>query len=556
MKIPLFLSSAILATTAAVSPQAEGVEIFSDEFGMNVFWSPGSPDPESFGSSIALSDAGLMVGAYSKNHPNQNGAGSVYLFDGKGIPDSHEILPSDLTTNGGFGRSLSASGNSVLVGAMASGELEHHSAVAYLFRDFDTVTEDFSEIARLKPSEDPSDTDSNFGYTLSLSGSMAVVGSNQHTYWATEQSVAYLFRDLDTASGIVNEVAKLEPNSEDRAFEKPGFGRSVSLSGSTAIVGSPSEHTPSGNHGVAYVYRNLATSSGTIVEDAILQPSLRDSNPFQNPASHFGISTALEDGIALVGTGVWVLPGRGVYVFRDVDQASGIITEDGRLIPSDQWNAGTVFVTENEYFARIALNGGRALIGSGSFLGNGVPGAAYLYLGLDSISGDQKESVRIFPKNDYFENFGWSVAMKDDWMAMSALQGIESDTVFLLRVSAVTALDLSNTSIQLDPLGFESRIDWIIGETTDDNEIIIGEQSSATVTQPGKAIFIGKDAGSDDNRLVIGGKLRANTLVIGSPDGNSGNTLEVLSYADVEIGEIRIAPENQLIVEGDFADGS
>ena len=63
-------------------------------------------------------------------------------------------------------------------------------------------------------------------------------------------------------------------------------------------------------------------------------------------------------------------------------------------------------------------------------------------------------------------------------------------------VSSVTTLDEGNASRTIDGISFISRTDWIIGETTDDNEVTLTAGDSADVTEAGMA-DIGKDFGAE-----------------------------------------------------------
>ncbi len=77
----------------------------------------------------------------------------------------------------------------------------------------------------------------NFGSSVSLSGTIGLVGARFDNFGANSyQGSAYLFRNLDTASGTVNEDVKLLASD---GYYGDYFGSSVSLSGTTALVGLP-----------------------------------------------------------------------------------------------------------------------------------------------------------------------------------------------------------------------------------------------------------------------------------------------------------------------------
>ena len=113
---------------------------------------------------------------------------------------------------------------------------------------------------------------------MSLSGTTGLVGAPYATVNGNSyQGAAYVFRNLDTASGTVPENAKL--TASDGAYGDE-FGQAVSLSGTTALVGAY-QATVNGNSGqrAAYVFRNLDTASGTVPENVKLTASDGGSNP-------------------------------------------------------------------------------------------------------------------------------------------------------------------------------------------------------------------------------------------------------------------------------------
>ena len=58
-------------------------------------------------------------------------------------------------------------------------------------------------------------------------------------------------------------------------------------------------------------------------------------------------------------------------------------------------------------------------------------------------------------------------------------------------------------------ISFISQDNWIIGQTTDSNLVTLTSGDSANVTASGKAVYIGQNAGSDNNKPVIAGTLAA-----------------------------------------------
>jgi hypothetical protein len=134
------------------------------------------------------------------------------------------------------------------------------------------------------------DGEGNFGGSLAVSGSTILAGASSH-------DCAFVF----TRSGHKWSLqAALNPLGQVAACTEPvngaGFGQSVAISGSTAVIGAPGT-----DHGAAYVF----TRSGTTwSQQATLTGSHDASNDF------FGFSVALSRTRALVGAtyGVFSTP--------------------------------------------------------------------------------------------------------------------------------------------------------------------------------------------------------------------------------------------------------
>ena len=111
-----------------------------------------------------------------------------------------------------------------------------------------------------------------FGGSVSLSGNTGLIGASGDDDNGNGSGSAYIFRNLNTATGTVNESAKLLPSDGEGAFPLLGiggtsdsFGLSVSLSGNTGLIGSFGDDDNGRNSGSAYIFRNLDTATGTVL---------------------------------------------------------------------------------------------------------------------------------------------------------------------------------------------------------------------------------------------------------------------------------------------------
>lgn len=184
-----------------------------------------------FGVSTSICGPLGVVGATSGDGAQAN-SGAVYGFDLRNGRQAFKLIADDGLVGDGFGRSVSISGNLLLVGAP-----DHDTTgAAYVF-DLHTG----QQIAKLISPDGPSADD--FGYSVSLSGTLALVG-------APNRSAAYVY-DVESETLVRKLTASDGTNSDD-------LGWSVSLQGGTAIVGAP-EHNS--GRGAVYVFDPAVSGS-------------------------------------------------------------------------------------------------------------------------------------------------------------------------------------------------------------------------------------------------------------------------------------------------------
>jgi len=148
-----------------------------------------------------------------------------------------KLTASDGEGNKEFGWSVSISGNTAIVGTgTASGEVGQ----AYLY-DVSTG----NEIVKLTAS-DVIEEINLFGISVAIDGNTAIVGASADDDGGNASGAAYLF---DVSTG--NELAKLTASD---AATAENFGRSVAISGNTAIIGAGSNVVVGPRLGSAYLF--------------------------------------------------------------------------------------------------------------------------------------------------------------------------------------------------------------------------------------------------------------------------------------------------------------
>lgn len=112
-------------------------------------------------------------------------------------------------------------------------------------------------------------TSDYFGFSASLSGTVGLVGAyGDDIGFNFDRGSAYVFRNLDTATGTITQNVKLIASD---GAASAYFGSSASLSGTVGLVGAYGDSVGgSYNRGAAYLFRNLDTATGTITENVKL----------------------------------------------------------------------------------------------------------------------------------------------------------------------------------------------------------------------------------------------------------------------------------------------
>lgn len=307
-----------------------------------------------FGFSVAASGSTVVVGTLLDNHSGFENAGSAYVFDLTTGQQIHKLTASDPDIEDYFGNSVAISGTTALIGARRN----DHSGVVdpgsvYVF-DLTTGL----QTAKLT-ANDASRTDS-FGKSVAVSGTTALIGASSDSHsppYQWQAGSAYVF-DLNTNQ----QVAKLIP---DDIEEEDHFGSSVALSGSIAVIGSPTKV----NNGI--VYAGAAYVFDVTTGEQLFKLSPNDPED----QSNFGSSVAISGSVALVGAPYddydeYASAG-SAYLF---DLNTGL--QIAKLTASDPtWS--------QNFGISIAVSGTTAIIGGdGKLFHTGDPlpnGAAYIF---------------------------------------------------------------------------------------------------------------------------------------------------------------------------------
>jgi hypothetical protein len=241
---------------------------------------------DGFGESVGVSSDGTtaLIGAPEDDNPNGENAGSAHVFQRvEGVWREETKLTAEDGDSGDFGESVgvSSDGTTAVIGAFGDEDPnEELAGSAYVFQ---RVGEEWREETKLAPED--GDPDDFFGISVGVSGdgTTAVIGANNDedpNGTAGEfggAGSAYVFQ---RESGAWSEETKLAPEDGD---PDDFFGISVGVSGdgTTAVIGANNDEDPNGtageplgSAGSAYVFQR---ESGAWSEETKLAPEDGDS---------------------------------------------------------------------------------------------------------------------------------------------------------------------------------------------------------------------------------------------------------------------------------------
>ncbi len=201
-----------------------------------------------FASSVSLVGDRALVGAIGDDDLGPD-TGAAYVFErqSNGMwTQTAKLLASDGGGLDNFGLSVSLSGDQALVGAPYDDDLGPDTGAAYVFERQSGGS--WIETKKLLAS-DGGGLD-NFGLSVSLSGSQALVGSPLDDDSGIDAGAVYLFEQPPGGAWV--EIAKLLATGEGAPSDWLGY--SVSLSGNQALAGAVFDDDTGLDAGAAYVF--------------------------------------------------------------------------------------------------------------------------------------------------------------------------------------------------------------------------------------------------------------------------------------------------------------
>ena len=214
-----------------------------------------APDPAAydfFGRSVSISGDYIVIGSYGDDDKGSS-SGSVYVFkrDGTTWPMQAKLTASDGALGDYLGCSIAISGDYLVAGAYGDNDDGTGSGSAYIFKR-DGVT--WTQQAKIRAINVTGDI--QFGYSVAISGDYVVAGAIRDYVFTPDinSGSAHVFKREGVNWTHQVELGPSDPAAGDE------FGCSVAISGDDIVVGARNDDDNGAASGSAYVYKRNGTS--------------------------------------------------------------------------------------------------------------------------------------------------------------------------------------------------------------------------------------------------------------------------------------------------------
>jgi hypothetical protein len=365
---------------------------------------------DNFGYSVSVSGDTMVVGApYDDDKSSNSGSAYVFTRSSSGAwTQQQKLTASDGSSNDNFGYSVSVSGDTVVVGARGR---NNYRGSAYVFTRASNGV--WSQQAKLTAS-DGSSSD-YFGYSVSVSGDSVVVGApgDDSSSSISDTGSAYVF--IRSSSGVWSQQAKLTAEADSGVGDE--FGRSVSVSGDTVVVGAPNNNNDGkSNSGSAYIFTRSSSNVWSLMKQ--LTPGSQDAGDNNN----FGSSVSIDADVVVIGVPNHeevrdqynnVLNNHG-SAFVYVRGSNGEWSREAKLFPKDAYYS-------SNFGSSVSAAGDYIIVGSPQFdLAESRYDAGKAYLFRRSGTKWVPVSEHTLSSAKSYDNFGYAVAITKNYAIVAA----------------------------------------------------------------------------------------------------------------------------------------
>ncbi len=352
-----------------------------------------------FGYSVCIDGDYAVVGA-----PGYQGTGAAYIFHHSDTiwKEVARLIALDAANEDFFGQAVSISGNVAIVGALGKDDKGNNSGAAYIFEKPASGWTTMNETVKLSASDGAANE--QFGYSVSISGDLAVVGAPGDSCGSV-----YVFKKPANGRNKTTEIAKLTA-SDGSAQDCLGF--SVSISGDVIIAGAPDDNQKGDYSGSAYIFEKPESGWKNMTETVKLNASDGEAE------DRFGWSVSISGNKAIVGA--WKDDDKGsdsgaAYIFEKSSDTWTSMTEKAKLTASDG-------AAEDYFGFSVDISGDIAIVGA--LCDDDAAeqsGSAYIFEKPASGRETMIQTAKLTTSDKALDNrFGISVSISDDLTIVGA----------------------------------------------------------------------------------------------------------------------------------------
>ncbi len=504
-----------------------------------------------FGYTVNISGDIIVVGAQG----DSSFSGAAYIFEKpvggwKDTTETAKLFASDINSSDYFGRSVSINNETIIIGAHANDDSGSNSGSAYIFNKPVSGWAEGTETQKTLPEPYENNVSDNFGSATAIDGEFAIIGSSGYN---SEQGCAYVLEFTGTEWQTLAKLTASDGEPGDYfgstvdisgetvvvgahdhnltgsvyVFEKPvggwkdtiqtaklvasdadshdDFGKSVSISDETIIIGANTHSSGASFDGAAYIFEKPDNGWKDTIQTAKLTASDGAAN------DNFGISVALSGETAIVGAYGDDSKRGAVYVFEKPAGGWTDTTQTAKLTASDR--------EQNDYFGfAAAISGEEVIVGAYG----------------DDDNGDNTGSVYVFEK----PSAGW-----DNMTQMAKL-----------TVSDTTDFTYFGRSVSISGNDIVAGAIFGVNETNEETgTIYIFQKPETGWTDTTETSTLLASDGNEGDHFGCSVDISGNYLVAGSNDDDDKGTSSGSAYLFVNKSFISLQPEDQSIYDGENA---
>jgi hypothetical protein len=383
---------------------------------------------DNFGNSVSISGDVIVVGVPNSDPGGTTNAGASYVFVkpsglwSGNLTQTARLTASDKAASDEFGRSVSISGDVIVIGARKADPGGVSSAgAAYVFVKPGGGWVNMTQTAKLTASDKA--VGDYFGHSVAVDGSLIVVGaSNADIGGLTNAGAAYVF--IKPGGGWIGNHTQTAKLTAAGNSANDYFGQSVAVRSNVVVVGAYQAwvggFTAAGS---AYIYQQPGGGWANTTQTATLTAS--DAAL----ADLFGYSVAIDNNVIVVGA-TWVVLGGidnagAAYIFVKPGTSWLSMTQTAKLTASDR-------ALNDALGTSVAIDGDVVVAGAPFSDTGGLTDAGAAYVFIKPASGwiDNNETAKLAASNKKGgDNFGASLTLSGDVIVVGATQTDTSTSI-------------------------------------------------------------------------------------------------------------------------------